>query len=44
MTDEHSILAAIAAYYHAFVNADIVSMSAIWAEGDISCIPQDGLF
>jgi hypothetical protein len=39
MTDEDSILAANTAYYHAFSKADIVGMSAIWAEDDFSCIP-----
>ena len=38
MTDEDSILAANTAYYHAFSKADIVGMSAIWAEDDVSCI------
>jgi len=34
MTDEDSILAANTAYYHAFSKADIVGMSAIWAEDE----------
>jgi ketosteroid isomerase-like protein len=38
MTDEDSILAANTAYYNAFAKADIVGMSAIWADDDVSCI------
>jgi ketosteroid isomerase-like protein len=38
MTDEDSILAANASYYRAFAKAGIASMSAIWAEADVSCI------
>ena len=38
MTDEDAILAANAAYYHAFATAGFAEMSRIWADEDISCI------
>jgi ketosteroid isomerase-like protein len=38
MTDDDAILAANAAYYHAFVAGDFDKMSGIWAEDDVSCV------
>ena len=38
MTDKDAVLAANAAYYHAFVTADFAAMSDIWAVDDVSCI------
>ncbi|WOJ90708.1 nuclear transport factor 2 family protein [Methylocapsa polymorpha] len=38
MTDKEAILAANAAYYHAFVTGDFAKMSGIWADDDVSCI------
>ncbi|MGD0023987.1 MAG: nuclear transport factor 2 family protein [Xanthobacteraceae bacterium] len=38
MSEEDDILAANAAYYHAFRNADFAQMSRIWAEDDVSCV------
>jgi ketosteroid isomerase-like protein len=38
MSDEAAILAANAAYYHAFATADFAAMSRIWAEGNVSCV------
>ena len=38
MTDEDAILAANAAYYHAFATPDFAAMSRIWADDAVSCI------
>jgi ketosteroid isomerase-like protein len=38
MTDKDAILAANAAYYHAFGAGDFAKMSSVWAEEDASCI------
>jgi ketosteroid isomerase-like protein len=38
MTDKDAILAANAAYYAAFAEADFAAMSGLWAEDDVSCI------
>jgi ketosteroid isomerase-like protein len=38
MSDEASLLAANAAYYRAFVAADLDGMAAIWADDEICCI------
>jgi ketosteroid isomerase-like protein len=38
MSDKHGILAANAAFYLAFSEADFAAMSAIWAQDGISCI------
>ncbi|MEZ5891413.1 MAG: nuclear transport factor 2 family protein [Xanthobacteraceae bacterium] len=39
MTDERAILAANAAYYHAFATGDFAEMGRIWAEDDgVTCI------
>jgi len=38
MSDEADILAAHAAYYHAFASADFAAMRGIWADDDVSCI------
>lgn len=38
MNDNEAILAANAAYYLAFAACDVVKMSQIWADDDISCI------
>jgi ketosteroid isomerase-like protein len=38
MSDEAAILAANAAYYHAFTGADFAGMSRIWADDNVSCI------
>jgi hypothetical protein len=38
MTDKGAILAANAAYYHAFATGDFAKMSGLWAEEDVSCI------
>ena len=38
MSDEAAILAANAAYYRAFANADFAAMSRVWADDDVSCI------
>lgn len=38
MTDQDDILAANAAYYHAFATADFAEMCRIWAEDDVSCV------
>jgi ketosteroid isomerase-like protein len=38
MSDERDILAANAAYYHAFSTRDFSAMSRIWADEDVSCI------
>jgi hypothetical protein len=38
MTDADAILAANAAYYHAFETAGFAEMSRIWADDDVSCI------
>lgn len=38
MSDEADILAANAAYYHAFVTADFAAMSRLWADDNVSCI------
>lgn len=38
MTDKDAILAANAAYYRAFGEADFAAMSEIWADGDVSCV------
>ena len=39
MTDARAILAANAAYYHAFETGDFAEMSRIWADDDgVSCI------
>ena len=38
MSDETAILAANAAYYRAFTDADFTAMSRIWADENVSCI------
>jgi hypothetical protein len=38
MTDKQAVMAANAAFYHAFANADFAAMSAIWAKEGVSCI------
>lgn len=38
MIDKDAILAANAAFYQAFNQADFAEMSRIWADGDVSCI------
>ncbi|WP_036263379.1 nuclear transport factor 2 family protein [Methylocapsa aurea] len=38
MTDEDALLAANAAYYHAFDAADFARMSVVWADDDVSCV------
>ena len=38
MSDVDAILAANAAYYHAFGHGDFSAMSRIWADDDVSCI------
>lgn len=38
MTDSDAILAANAAYYHAFATGDVTAMSRLWADDDLSCI------
>ena len=38
MSDETAILAANAAYYHAFVTADFAAMSRLWADDNVSCV------
>jgi ketosteroid isomerase-like protein len=38
MSDESDILAANAAYYHAFVTGDFAAMRRVWADEDVSCI------
>lgn len=39
MTDERAILAANAAYYHAFATGNLAEMGRIWAEDDgVTCI------
>jgi ketosteroid isomerase-like protein len=38
MTDKDALLAANAAYYHAFARADFSGMSRVWAEDDVSCV------
>ena len=38
MSDEGTLLAANAAYYRAFANADFAQMSRLWADDDVSCI------
>ena len=36
--DETAILAANAAYYHAFATTDFAAMSRVWADDKVSCI------
>jgi len=38
MSDQDDILAANAAYYEAFANADFEKMSRIWADQDVTCV------
>jgi SnoaL-like domain len=38
MSEQDAVLAANAAYYHAFASADFSAMSRIWAEDNISCV------
>jgi ketosteroid isomerase-like protein len=38
MNDKQAVLAANAAFYHAFGKADFAAMSAIWADEAVSCI------
>jgi ketosteroid isomerase-like protein len=38
MSDEDDILAANAAYYHAFATCDFDAMSRLWADDGISCV------
>jgi ketosteroid isomerase-like protein len=38
MSEEAAILAANAAYYHAFTSADFAAMSRIWADDGVSCV------
>lgn len=38
MSDDAALLAANAAYYRAFIGGDIVAMSALWGEEDVTCI------
>jgi ketosteroid isomerase-like protein len=38
MSDEAAILAANAAYYHAFSSGDFAEMKRTWADDDLSCI------
>jgi hypothetical protein len=38
MTEKQAVLAANAAFYDAFCNADLVAMGAIWADDGVSCI------
>ena len=38
MSDEAAILAANAAYYHAFAFGDFAAMSRVWAEDNVSCV------
>ena len=38
MNDKTAVLAANAAFYHAFSTADLAAMGAIWADEDVSCI------
>jgi ketosteroid isomerase-like protein len=38
MTDDDAILAANAAYYHAFGAGDFDRMCSIWAEEEVSCV------
>lgn len=38
MTEEDALLAANAAYYHAFDAADLAEMGRVWAEDDVSCV------
>lgn len=38
MTDDDAILAANAAYYHAFGAGDFAKMCGIWADEEVSCV------
>lgn len=38
MIDEEALLAANAAYYQAFQLADFKAMSAIWHDGEVTCV------
>jgi ketosteroid isomerase-like protein len=38
MSDNDAILAANAAYYHAFSTGDVAAMNRIWADDDVSCV------
>lgn len=38
MSDQDDVLAANAAYYEAFANADFEKMSRIWADQDVTCV------
>jgi ketosteroid isomerase-like protein len=38
MNDDKTLLAANAAYYHAFQAGDYIAMAAIWADEGVSCI------
>ncbi len=38
MMDDDAILAANAAYYHAFAAGDFAEMCGIWAEDQVSCV------
>jgi ketosteroid isomerase-like protein len=38
MSEQDAVLAANAAYYHAFATGDFAAMSQVWADDNVSCI------